>query len=60
MSPFFLTLIMSSNRTTPYDEERASLGMLVESVEELESEPPDPGSDTALLEQLLELRYICV
>ena len=46
---------MSSNPTTPYDEERVTLGMLVESVEELESEPPDPGSDTALLEQLLEL-----
>jgi hypothetical protein len=56
MSSFFLTLItMSSDPTTPYDEERESLGMLIESVEELESEPPDPGSDTALLEQLLEL-----
>ena len=58
MSPFFLTLIMSSNPTTPFDEERVNPGTLVESAEELESEPPDPGSDTVLLEQLLELLSI--
>lgn len=47
-----------SSISTPDDEERMSHTVLVESVGELASEPPDPDSDTALLEQLLELLSI--
>ena len=46
-----------SSISTSDDEERMGT-VLAESVEVLASEPPDPGSDTALLEQLLELLSI--